>query len=289
MVRLSEPELVEAPAADELKRKALRALGELPPFSPVLTHLLPSLAGESVSLVRLGDLIERDAPVSAKLLQLVNSDLYARRGTTHSVRQAVSLLGIEKTRSAVLAMSIAHMWGGMRLPASWSMARFSSHSISVAILSDLLAQRLEVEYPESAFAAGLLHDVGRLILALALPEHHVRIDLLHATGRPRLDCELEVLGFTHPVLSTDALACWNLPAQIRVAVLDHHTPSDDLELSRVLDAANHYVNSTGVSITAGDTEWSDPTLIESLGLNDGSGSVLADFAAEYTAMSAFFR
>ncbi len=84
---------------------------------------------------------------------------------------------------------------------------------------------------------------------------------MHATGHflPCLDFrELEVLGFTHPVLSTDALACWNLPAQIRVAVLDHHTPSDDLELSRVLDAANHYVNSTGTAITAGDTEWSRP-------------------------------
>jgi HD-like signal output (HDOD) protein len=289
VVRLSEPELVEAPEADELKRKALRALGELPPFSPVLIHLLPSLAGESVSLARLGDLIERDVAISASLLQLVNSDLYARRATIHSVRQALSLLGIEKVRNTVLTMSITLMWIEARMPVSWSMARFDAHSVSVAILSDLLAKRLEVEYPESAFAAGLLHDVGRLILASALPEHHARIDLLHATGRPRLDCELEVLGFTHPVLSADALACWNLPAQIRVAVLDHHTPSDDLDLSRVLDAANHYVNSTGVSITAGDTEWSDPTLIESLGLNDGSGSVLAEFAAEYSAMSALLR
>lgn len=289
MVRLSEPGLVEAPAADDLKRQALCALGELPALSPVLAHLLPSLAGESVSLARLGDLIERDAVVSANLLQLANSDLYARRGTIHSVRQAVALLGIERIRNAVLAMSIAQMWSQMRMPVSWSMARFNSHSVSVAILSDLLAQRLEVEYPESAFAAGLLHDVGRLILAWALPDHYVRIDLLHATGRPRLDCEMEVLGFTHAVLSTDALACWNLPAQIRVAVLDHHTPSDDLELSRVLDAANHYVNSTGASITPGDTEWSDPTLIESLGLNDGSGSVLTEFTAEYSAMSVFFR
>ena len=175
------------------------------------------------------------------------------------------------------------------MPTSWSMARFNMHSASAAILSDLLAQRLEVEYPEGAFAAGLLHDVGRLILALALPEHHARIEMLHATGRPRLDCEMEVLGFTHPVLSADALACWNLPAQIRVAVLDHHTPSGDLELSRVLDAANHYVNSTGASIAPGDTEWSDPSLIESLGLNADIGAVLVDFTAEYSAMSAFFR
>jgi HD-like signal output (HDOD) protein len=289
VVRLSETVPAEAPAADDLKRKALRSLGELPPFSAVLSHLLASLAGESVSLARLGDLIEKDTVVSANLVLLVNSTPYARRGTVNSVRNALSLMGIEKVRNAVLGMSIKRMWSETRMPASWSMARFNTHSASAAILSDLLAQRLEVEYPEGAFAAGLLHDVGRLILALALPEHHARIELLHATGRPRLDCEMEVLGFTHPMLSADALACWNIPVQIRIAVLDHHTPSGDLELSTVLDAANHYVNSTGASIAAGDPEWSDPTLIESLGLNDGSGTVLAEFAAEYSAMSAFFR
>jgi HD-like signal output (HDOD) protein len=289
VVPLSEPQAAVSPAADELKRKALRALGELPPFSAVLTRLLASLAGENVSFARLGDLIEKDTVVAGNLLHLVNSALYARRGTINSVRHALSLLGLEKVRNAVLGMSITRMWSKTRMPASWSMARFNLHSASVAVLSDLLAQRLEVDYPEGAFAAGLLHDVGRLILALALPDHYARIELLHATGRPRLDCEMEVLGFTHPVLSADALACWNLPAQIRVAVLDHHTPSGDMELSRVLDAANHYVNSTGSTIAAGDPEWSDPTLIESLGLNDGNGVVLAEFTAEFGAMSTFFR
>lgn len=289
VVRFSETEPAAPPAADDLKRKALHSLGELPPFSAVLTRLLASLAGENVSFSKLGDLIEKDTVVAANLLHLVNSAMYARRGTINSVRHALSLLGLEKVRNAVLGMSITRMWSKARMPASWSMARFNLHSASAAIMSDLLAQRLEVAYPEGAFAAGLLHDVGRLILALALPDHYARIELLHATGRPRLDCEMEVVGFTHPMLSADALACWNLPAEIRVAVLDHHNPSGDLELSRLLDAANHYVNSTGAAITAGDTEWSDPSLIDTLGLDDGIGAVVSEFAAEYAAMSAFFR
>ena len=90
-------------------------------------------------------------------------------------------------------------------------------------------------------------------------------------------------------MSADALGCWNLPEAIRVAVLDHHAPPGDLSLSRILDAANHYVNSTGTSISAGDAEWSDPSLVESLGLMDNLGAVLSEFAAEYSAMSAFFR
>lgn len=289
MVRLSEPETAPAPAAEELKRKALRSLGELPPFSAVLNRLLASLAGENVSFSKLGDLIEKDTVVAGNLLHLVNSALYARRGTINSVRHALSLLGLEKVRNAVLGMSITRMWSKVRMPGSWSMARFNMHSASVAILSDLLAQRLPVEYPEGAFAAGLLHDVGRLIVAQALPDHYARIELLHAAGRPRLDCEMEVLGFSHPAMSADALACWNLPEAIRIAVLDHHAPPGDLSLSRILDASNHYVNSTGTTISAGDAEWCDPSLVESLGLMDGVGSVLSEFAAEFSAMSAFFR
>lgn len=275
--------------AEELKRKAIRSLGELPPFSAILNRLLASLAGENVSFSKLGDLIEKDTVVAGNLLHLVNSALYARRGTINSVRHALSLLGLEKVRNAVLGMSITRMWSKVRMPGSWSMARFNIHSASVAILSDLLAQRLPVDYPEGAFAAGLLHDVGRLIIAQSLPDHYARIELMHASGRPRLDCEVEALGFTHPMLSAEALACWSLPEAIRTAVLDHHTPPGDLALSRILDAANHYVNSTGTTISPGDTEWSDPSLVESLGLMDGAGTVLSEFAAEFSAMSAFFR
>jgi HD-like signal output (HDOD) protein len=288
VVRLSEPETAVAPSAD-LKRKALRALGDLPPFSAVLNRLLASLAGENVSFSKLGDLIEKDTVVAGNLLHLVNSALYARRGTINSVRHALSLLGLEKVRNAVLGMSITRMWSKVKMPGSWSMARFNMHSASAAILTDLLAQRLPVEYPEGAFAGGLLHDVGRLIVAQSLPDHYARVELLHAAGRPRLDCEAEVLGFTHPVLSAEALTCWNLPEAIRVAVLDHHAPSGDLSLSRILDAANHYVNSTGATIAPGDAEWSDPSLVDSLGLDEGIGAVLSEFAAEFSAMSTFFR
>ena len=143
-------------SSQDLKRKALRAVGELPPFPAILNQLLASLAGESISFHRLGDLIEKDTVVAGSLLQLVNSALYARRGTVSSVRHAMALLGIEKIRNAILGMSITRMWRKLALPKSWSIARFDMHSAAVAILCDLLAQRLPVGYPEGAFTAGLL-------------------------------------------------------------------------------------------------------------------------------------
>jgi HD-like signal output (HDOD) protein len=282
-----------------LRARAIRCLGELPPFSPILNRLLASLAKEDVSFNKLGDLIEKDPVMAGNLLHLVNSALYARRGSINSVRHALSLLGINKLRNAVLGMSITRMWNQVRTPPSWSMARFNMHSSAAAILSDLLSQRLSVDYAEGAFVAGLLHDVGRLLIALGLTEEYGRILQMHEhDGKPLLECEMEVIGFTHPELSAEALAHWNLPEPIQNAVRNHHDPDLDptvigpgeVALSRVLDAANQYVNSMGVSILKKCPEAADATLIESLGLpSDQVQVVLADFKTEYEAMSAFFR
>jgi HD-like signal output (HDOD) protein len=281
-----------------LRERAIRALGELPPFSPILNRLLASLANEEISFVKLGDLIEKDPVMAGNLLHLVNSALYARRGSINSVRHALSLLGVNKLRNAVLGMSITRMWNQVHTPSSWSMARFNMHSSACAILSDLLAQRLNVNYAEGAFVAGLLHDVGRLLIALALTEEYGRILQLHETeGKALVICEMEVTGLTHPELSAKALEIWNLPEPIQNAVRYHHDPASDpsakggeVILSRVLDAANQYVNSMGVSILKKCPDVADATLVESLGLPaEQLQTVLAEFKAEYDAMSAFFR
>ncbi len=272
--------------------KALRSLGALPPFSPVLTRLLGSLAQEDVSFSTLGDLIEKDTVVAANILHLVNSALYARRGTINSVRHAISLLGMNKLRNAVLGMSIARVWNKVKIPAFWSMARFNMHSAAVGTLTDLLAQKLPVAYPEGAFVAGLLHDVGRLLIALALPEQYAQIlEARNSSGRSMVDCEREALGFTHSELSAEALKIWKLPEPIHDAVRDHHDPPKELCLARLLDAANQYTNSGGVSILSNNgNDAADARKIEALGLDaEALERLLAEFREENNAMAVYFR
>lgn len=287
--------VLETSGTAYLKEKALRSLSALPPFSPTLSRLLATLAAEDVSFAALGDLIEKDTVVAANILHLVNSALYARRGTISSVRHAISLLGVNKLRNAVLGMSIARVWNRVRMPANWSMMRFNMHSAAVAILSDLLAQRAAVEYPEGAFVAGLLHDAGRLLIAMALPQEYVRILERHAGGLSMVASEREVLGFTHAELSFEALQYWKLPEPIQIAVRDHHSSpttskSGLIPLSHVVDAANQYTNSTGLSILLHNADAADASALELLGLDAEKLQILlAEFRAENNAMAVYFR
>ncbi len=113
--------------------------------------------------------------MAGNVLRLVNSALYGLRGTVNSIRHAVSLLGISKLRNATLSMSVARMWSQVKTPPGWSTANFNQHSVGVGILSDLLAQGLAVEYAEGAFAAGLFHDLGLLLVAIGMHDEYKQI------------------------------------------------------------------------------------------------------------------
>jgi putative nucleotidyltransferase with HDIG domain len=281
----------------KLSQRAMGALGKLPPFSPILNKLLASLAGEDVSFSKLGELIEKDTVVAGNIIHLVNSALYARRATITSVRHALALLGMDKVRNTLLGMSISRMWSQVKTPPIWSMARFNRHSAAVAILSDQIASRTRTEYPEGAFVGGLLHDLGRLLIALGLPDEFTHLVKLHEqSGRSWTECELELLGFTHAELSAEALEKWKFPVEVQAAVRDHHHPpafaaGAVLPLSAVLNAADQYVNSAGESIVAAKlVAAEDVGPIAALGIPEEKiAPLLADFKAEHAAMAAFFK
>jgi len=243
---------------------ALRSLDQLPPFSQVLNHLMASLANEDVSFAELAAQIERDTVLSGNVLRLVNSVLYGRRGTISSVRHAVSILGINKLRNYLLGLSIAGLWAKLRTPPTWSMARFNTHSVATGLLADLLVQRIPVTYAEGAFAAGLLHDIGRLMIAIALPDEFEEILRQFANSDRSLEeCERELLNTDHSELSAAALSRWNIPAPIQRAVGFHHhserEPGAGQQdagwlLSSAVHVANGLANHLGHGVTQIDIE-----------------------------------
>src|SRR5713226_8872526 len=283
--------------APNVKDRALVALGKLPPFSPILNRLIASLANEDVSFAKVADLIEKDTVLAGNILRLVNSAMYGLRGTVNSIRHAIALLGLAKLRNATLSMSVARMWSQVKCPAGWSMTRFNLHSVGVAILADAVTQRRAANYAEGAFAAGLFHDLGQLLVALGLPQEYEQITVLCNAGKTHSQAESEVLGLTHAELSAEALAIWNLPESIQTAVRYHNNSKLDpttlgpgeLSLSMVLQAADQYVKGIGISVGLFEdqTVYQGPTL-KSLGLGDQLATIISEFENEFTAIKPYF-
>jgi len=272
---------------------ALGSLKRLPPFSPVLNRLLSSLANEEVSFGKMAELIEKDTVLTGHVLSMVNSAAYARVSAIVSVRHAVSLLGVLKLRNLVLGLSISRLWANVQTPSGWSHARFNLHSITAATLADLLAQKVPVAFPEGAFIAGLLHDFGKLLIAIALPREYGQIQQLRRSGAPEIECEMEVLGITHAELSQLALRAWNVPPAIQDAVRRHHDlrpTGSSLDLAAMIGCADAYLNATGMGMSS--SILSEPetaiALLEPLEINDCLAAVLDLFATEVEAIRSFF-
>jgi HD-like signal output (HDOD) protein len=270
----------------------MRSLDQLPPFSPVLNRLLASLADEEVSLAEIAGLIERDTVLSANVLRMVNSALYGRRGTVSSVRAAVSILGLLRIRNVAIGLSVGRMWGRLETPRSWNMERFNAHSAAVAVLSDLLVQQVETDYAEGAFAGGLLHDLGRLMIATSLPDEYEQIQAQRlATGHSEENLEFALLEVTHPELSAAALSKWNLPVPIQRAVLYHHQPELDparargRTLSQVLHAANVLACHFGYGMLEGRplSTGAEASALEALGWTGRLEDLEQDFESEFSA------
>jgi HD-like signal output (HDOD) protein len=283
----------EQAATSALLERALHGLEQLPPFSPVLNRLMATMAREDVSFAQVAALIESDTVLAGNVLKVVNSALYGLQGTVNSVRHAVAILGVDRLRNLSLSFSIARMWVHVRTPEGWSGAKFNLHSLATGVLSDLLAQRSAVPYPEGAFVAGLLHDVGKLLIATSLPAEFGGIQWLLKEGeRSELECEMEMLGTTHAELSGAALERWNLPAPIRLAAVFHHDPEEAdhgrLHLGHVICAADRLANELGHQVSPYWGRSPRPEgVFETLDVGERMPRLLEEFEAEFAPVKAF--
>ncbi len=292
MMTLAEP--VSSEKTSLYKEKALESLRQLPPFSPVFAKLMESLSKENVSVSELADWIEKDAIIAGQLLRTVNSSAYGIRGTVSSVRHAIAVLGISKLRNLALGLSVLRIFSRVRMPKSWSTSRYNLHSAATAIMADQLALYRASEFGEGAFVAGLMHDIGRLVIAVGLtPQYEMIQQMALETGLPGWRCEQEVLGFSHAELAGLILQRWNLPKPIQMAAETHHFPpltnGGLVPLGQIVSLANEIVNKMGICInpTTAPHEDAGPILAEN-GWGEVSEQIMRTFVAEFQAMRGSF-
>lgn len=212
---------------DELTR-LLRANQELRGFSPVVTQVMKLASERTSSLDAIAQTIRQDPGLSLKVLKIANSSIYSRGDRVDTVLRAVTRIGTESIRQAVCNIAIIERFSLPAFNETLSIEQFWEHSIGCGLIAAESAG-LAHEDREAAFTAGLLHDVGRIVLAESVGDRYVAtIARAKQSGQPLEAIERQVLGTTHAELIAELLTSWNFPKQLTDPVLHHH---DELKLT----------------------------------------------------------
>ncbi len=277
------------------RQKALDSLRKLPAMSASAGRLLGRLSRRDCDLVEVAALIEKDPVLSAQVVQSANSASFSRAHQVESVRHAIVMVGMGAVRKFALARTISNLFSRRSSASTFSMTRFNLHSVAMGAMVELLADQAPLEYPEGAFLSGLFHDVGTLLIAVAMPEQYDNIREVAAVSRESLvDCERAVLGTDHAELSALALDRWGLAGPIQNAAADHHAPApaaalENVPLSLALQQADALVDALGMSIERPRATVQEAPIIEFPGYELNQSRLLECFAFEWKAVDAMLR
>ena len=211
--------------ADEIQA-LVGGMDRLPSAPQLYGRLLESLRQPNASLRTVSSIIAEDMSMSAKVLQIVNSSYFGLRRPIVSVERAVTHLGLETVSALVLSTDAFACFEGAQVP-EFSIASVWEHSLQTAACAKAIARQAELDDQQidAAFIGGMLHDLGKVILAGEVPGRF-RQALVQAreTGQPAHCVEREILGATHAEVGAYLIATWGLPRAIVEAIAYHNEP-----------------------------------------------------------------
>jgi len=214
----------------QLQNEGLRTLAasmpNLPSVPALYLQMLDAIQSPSSSVQRIADIASEDPAMSAKLLQLSNSAFFGFSHEVYSVAEAVQILGAGTLQALALAVPLFSSFDRRKCP-SFPIEQVWDHSAQTGALARQIARSLPggAQLAEQAFAAGVLHDIGKLILADGMPDQYAAIlATARARSRPLFQGEREVLSATHADIGAYLLALWSLPFPLVEAVAYHHEP-----------------------------------------------------------------
>lgn len=205
----------------------LRKEQKLPALPQVFIELQQAINSKSTSADDLAAIISQDPSLTAFLLRMVNSAFYSLPMQIDTISRAVTVIGVNQLSTLAVGTSVMSLFKDV--PAEvLDMEQFWKHSVAVGLIARRLCRITGKGDPERSFVAGLLHDIGQLILLHAEPERAASV-LSHARSEDVLLWaeEKKLLGFDHATLGGMLLRKWNFPFILVTAVLDHHQPKDN--------------------------------------------------------------
>lgn len=233
------------PTMDEI----IKRVQDLPSLPAVVAELLTTVEQDDVDLHALAGKLALDQSLAAKTLRLANSSFYGMSTKVTTIQQAITVLGFHSIRTLVTACSVTGAF--TPVPGSrFAFEPFWRHAIGTAVCARALARHARLS-PETAFTAGLLHDLGTLVLATRYPAEYGTVEAY----RQQHDCtagmaQHAIFGYDHARVGSALAAHWKFPRAIQDAVAGHHQPdgADSVSLAlliHVADALAHALDLAG--------------------------------------------
>jgi HD-like signal output (HDOD) protein len=211
---------LQALVAGTAVRDIVGRLDKLPSIPETYWLLNKAIEDPATRTEDIAKIVQRDPAMSAKVLQLVNSAYFGLSRPVSSVAQSIQYLGLDLLKGLALTLNVFAANHG-REPGGLSFEKLQQMSILTARLAKQMVS--DPKEAEAAYTTGVVHDIGMIIFALAMPEGCAEVIKLAAeTGRPRDEIERERLGATHAEVGGYLLGVWGLPLPIVEAVAYHH-------------------------------------------------------------------
>lgn len=242
LIRKIEGTLVSREVLTDPQLQSLVAeIDALPVIPRVFQSIQDELRQPEPSIERIAQYISMDVGLVAKILKLVNSPYFGLPSYIDSIFQAITMLGLDTIQALVLSSHLFSMYDESRLP-NFSLELLWDHSFRVSNIARLIAQceSLEKETVVQARMAGLLHDVGKLILANHFPDKYsTAMKMVPEKGVPICECEIEVFGTSHAELGAFIMGLWGMSGDVVHAIGYHHCYREyDMSVCMLVSIAN---------------------------------------------------
>ncbi|TCJ16512.1 HDOD domain-containing protein [Parasulfuritortus cantonensis] len=216
----------------EKAKEMVVGIKELSSLPAVYHQVRGVLDNADSSIIDLANVVSVDAAITARLLHVVNSVYFGLMSRVDTVSRAVSILGMQQVHDIVLATSVSAMFKGMS-PANMNMTRFWSNSVMRALIARTGAEMVRAGELERFFVAGLLSDLGHLVMYEVEPKLAEQAQMLSVqSGRPLHELERELLGCDYAEVGAALVDKWHLPPRLGAAIAGQIEPALADELYR---------------------------------------------------------
>ncbi len=208
--------------------------GRVPSPPQVLLRLLQLVDDEQAGIGELAALVAQDPGLATRLLGVANSPALRRNGELHSLEHCLAVLGTRLVRTIATCLSLQNLFEPGTAVATPELARFWGHSLLVAELSRRIAQAAGLAHPDEAYLAGLLHDVGQLVLLAALGEPYARLLAEYGDSAALVDQEMLAFATHHGEIGAWLADRWQLDSPFADGILFHHADPGDISAATTL-------------------------------------------------------